>query len=105
MHESVVRHARQASLCLLRPSSYFNTYGPGEQSSNAEVNGKGELILALNLPLVLPGPSLRVSHILSESVGDPRGVPEFVFKPTWNNPSCVILTILDTKALQLEWVL
>lgn len=77
--EDVIGDSWGTTLLSLGTSTHDHSQGPGEQETNAKVNGKVHLIRVLLLSLILPGPSLWASHIFSESVSDPRIRSELVF--------------------------
>jgi len=67
MDKSLLRNDWNATLILLSLSSHPNADRCSQEGANYSVCPEGELILVLDFTLILPGPSLRVCHILAEA--------------------------------------
>ena len=78
---SLLRNYGHASLILLSSATHPNAKRSGEECADDGVGPERELILILDLTLVLPCPSLRVSHVLAEAKSDPRCLSELILQP------------------------
>lgn len=78
---ALLGHDRHSTLILLSPSAHPHAEGRGEGRTDHEVRPEGELVLVLHLALVLPGPALRVRHVLAEAQGNPGVAAVLVTQP------------------------
>jgi hypothetical protein len=78
---SLLRNYGDASLIFLSSATHPNTKRSREESTDDGIGPERELILILDLTLVLPCPSLGVSHVLAETKSDPRGLSELILQP------------------------
>ena len=81
MNKSLHGYNGDTTLASLCTASHPHSKWRSEESSNQCVCEESELILVLVFPLVLPGPSLRTGHVLSETGSDPWITQELLFQP------------------------
>jgi len=67
VHESLLRHDRHTTLILLGSTAEPHTQRDREERTDDSICPESELVLILCLSLVLPGPTLRVCHVLAET--------------------------------------
>lgn len=75
VNKALLRYDGHTSLISLSTATDPHCNWGSKEGTNNGISEECELILLLNLALILPSPSLRASHVLSESVCDP-GVAE-----------------------------
>jgi hypothetical protein len=71
MIPSVIGYNRNSALIVLSTTSYPNSERCSKQASNHCICEKSELVLALDLTLILPSPSLRTWRVFFEAKSNP----------------------------------